>query len=184
MHRESVSNTEHIVSSTFDKPVNRRSLVKGIAGLGAGIALATTVGRVAARSTDSLIVNTAGARLHSGPGTGYSVLASLAKGTEVRYLAYGGSANGYEWHKVMVLATGKQGFIAANLLSMPGSQPGGETFTTTARRNLRAAPNTGAKVLLVMPSGAVVNALSGTANGWRHVSYKGTTGWAATSYLN
>lgn len=242
-------------SAALAAPMTRRSALRAFAG--AALLAATTVGRVAARSTDSLIVNTAGARLRSGPGTGYSIIASLAKGTEVRYLADGGSANGYRWYKVRVLATGKEGFVAASLLSAPdaenpppsdpvivgtarttvnvnlrsgpstsnsilrvvpagttvqisdtvrngyryvihdglagwiadqylgsGGQPSGETFTTTARLNLRAEPSTSAKVLLVMPSGAVVKALSGTSPGWRQVSYQGTAGWAATDYLN
>lgn len=243
--------------SAFGRPVNRRRFLKTI---GAGtVALAfgaTTLSQQAfARSTDIRIVNAEGARLRSGPGTGYSILASLAKGTEVQYLAYGGSANGYEWHKVKVVATGREGFIASVLLSMPGSdtgsdpvitgsgtttayvnlrtgpstghqvlrvvpygatvqtsatvqggfryvihnglagwmsdqyiawgsQPGEGTFTTTANLNLRAEPSTSAKVLLVMPSGSTVTALSGTASGWRQVSYNGTTGWASTDYLN
>lgn len=257
MTRQSLPPMEDIAISPLGKPLNRRRLVRGIAGLGAGIALASTLGRATARSTDSLLVNTAGARLRSGPGTGYSTIASLAKGTEVRYLADGGNANGYRWYKVKVLATGKEGFVSASLLSAPDAGPGGdpvivgsawtvaavnlrsgpstgnsvlrvvpkgakvqasnayrggfryviynglagwvadqylawspsgnptgETFTTTARLNLRAEPNSGAKVKLVIPSGATVKALAGVANGWREVSYQGTTGWASTAYLN
>ena len=242
-----------LTSST--RSVNRRSFLNSI---GAGtVALAFGAGALkdaVARSTDIRIVNTEGARLRSGPGTGYSVLASLAKGTEVRYLDYGGSANGYEWHRVKVVSSGKEGFVASVLLSAPGtnnpdpvitgsatvtdyvnlrsgpstshqvlrvvpygatvqtsdtvqggfryvvhnglagwmsdqylawgSQPGTGTFTTTDYLNLRAEPSTSAKVLLVMPSGAKVKALSGTAPGWRQVSYNGTTGWASTDYLN
>jgi mannosyl-glycoprotein endo-beta-N-acetylglucosaminidase len=244
------------LDSLLTRPFNRRSFLK-TAGAGSialvfgGTLLPTGAGAV---STDTRIVNTEGARLRSGPGTGYTILASLAKGTEVQYLAYGGSANGYEWHKVKVLASGKEGFIASVLLSMPGStgsdpviigtaktltnvnlrsgpstshqvlrvvpygasiqvsstvqggfryvihnglagwmsdqyiawgsQPGTTTFTTTANLNLRAEPSTSAKVLLVMPSGAKVTALAGTASGWRQVSYNGVTGWASTAYLN
>jgi uncharacterized protein YgiM (DUF1202 family) len=237
--------------------VTRRSFLKTAAGIGVGVALAGPalglLSPAAARSTDSLIVNTAGARLRSGPGTGYATLASLGKGTEVRYLADGGSANGYRWSKVRVLATGKEGFVAANLLSAPDGTgtpviigtmytsasvnlrsgpstsnsvlrvvpansavqasdtasngyryvihnglagwiaesylawrdaPSEGTFTTTANLNLRAEPSTAATVLAQMPSGSVVTALSGTAPGWRQVSYKGTVGWASTNYLN
>jgi len=236
---------------------SRRSILKAAAAIGAGAALAGpalgTLSPAAARSTDSLIVNTAGARLRSGPGTGYAILASLAKGTEVRYLADGGTANGYRWSKVKVLSTGKEGYVAASLLSAPdgssapviigtmytsasvnlrsgpstGHQvlrvvasgsavqasdtasngfryvihnglagwiaesylawrdaPSEGTFTTTARLNLRAQPSTAATVLAIMPSGSVVTALSGTAPGWRQVSWKGTVGWASTNYLN
>ena len=237
--------------------LSRRSVFKAAAGLGlAAVAVGPVSGllsSVTARSTDTLIVNSAGARLRSGPGTGYSVLASLAKGTEVRYLADGGYANGYRWSKVQVLATGKQGYVAASLLSAPDGSgdpviigvmyatanvnlrsgpstsntvlrvvakdsavqasdtarngfryvihnglagwisesylsfrdaPSGETFTTTARLNLRSAPSATAPVVLIMPANSVVAALAGTASGWRQVSYKGTVGWAATAYLN
>lgn len=254
------SNTEPVLATTLHKTVTRRALVKSLAGIGGAAVLVPSLGLLtpsAARSTDSLIVTTAGARLRSGPGTGYGVIASLAKGTEVRYLTDGGSANGYRWYKVRVLATGHEGFIAASLLSAPDAGPAGdpvivgsatttaavnlrsgpstghqvlrvvpkgavvkasntyrngfryvmhngvagwiadqylswspsgnptgETFTTTARLNLRAEPNTGARVKLVIPAGANVKALTGVANGWREVSYQGITGWAATSYLN
>lgn len=249
--------TESHVSSALATPMTRRSALRAFAGAGAALLATTTVMRVAARSTDSLIVNTAGTRLRSGPGTGYSVLASLAYGTEVRYLADSGSANGYRWSKVKVLATGQEGYVAASLLSAPdagtppptdpriigtarttanvnlrsgpstgnsvlrmvsagttvqisdtvqngyryvnhdglagwiadqylgsANQPSGETATTTARLNLRAEPSTSADILLVMASGSLVQLLPGTAAGWRQVSYNGTTGWAATSYLN
>lgn len=260
MIRTSLDASAAPVAGTLGKTANRRSFVKAIAGIGGAAALAPTLGLLApaaARSTDSLIVNTSGARLRSGAGTGYGVVASLAKGTEVRYLADGGTANGYRWYKVRVLATGKEGFVVASLLSAPDAGPGGdpvivgsakttaavnlrsgpstgnsvlrvvpkgaavqasntvrsgfryvihnglagwiadqylswspagnptgETFRATANLNLRAEPNTGARVKLVIPSGATVKALSGTANGWREVSYNGMSGWAATSYLN
>ncbi len=260
MDRTSLHITAENVASTLGKTVNRRSLVKSIASIGGAALLVPAIGLLspaAARSTDSLIVNTAGARLRSGAGTGYSVVASLAKGTEVRYLADGGNANGYRWYKVRVLATGKEGFVSASLLSAPDAgpvgdpvivgsahttaavnlrsgpstgnsvlrvvpkgavvqasntarsgfryvihnglagwiadqylawspagNPTGETFRATANLNLRAEPNTGARVKLVIPSGATVKALAGVANGWREVSYNGTSGWVATSYLN
>lgn len=232
------------------KRTSRRSIVRSLAV--AAIAMPILGSAVSARSTDTLIVNTSGARLRSGAGTGYGVITSLAKGTEVRYLADGGTANGYRWYKVLVLATGVQGFMAANLLSAPdggtdpviigtakttssvnlrsgpsttnsvlrvvpagttvqisstvrngfryvihdglagwiadqflgSGQPSGETFTTTARLNLRSQPSATATVLLVIPSGATVKALAGTASGWRQVSYQGTVGWASTNYLN
>ena len=245
------------IESTLGRSFNRRSFLKTVGAGAAALAVGGTMLPIgaSARSTDTRIVNTEGARLRSGPGTGYSILASLAKGTEVQYLAYGGSANGYEWHKVKVISSGKEGFIASVLLSMPdggtgsdpiitgsatttdyvnlrtgpstghqvlrvvpkgasvqtsstvqsgfryvihnglagwmsdqyiswGSQPGTSTFTTTTYLNLRAEPSTPAKILLVMPSGAKVTALSGTAPGWRQVSYNGTAGWASTNYLN
>lgn len=121
---------------------------------------------------------TAYVNLRSGPSTSNTVLRVVASGVTVQISDT--VKNGFRY----VIHDGLAGWIADQYLSQGGSQPGGETFTTTAYLNLRAEPSTSAKVLLVMPSGAVVQALSGTAPGWRQVSYKGTTGWASTNYLN
>ena len=57
-------------------------------------------------------------------------------------------------------------------------------FDTTLRRELSRSFAATLVVILTMPANAVVTALSGTAPGWRQVSYKGTVGWASTNYLN
>jgi uncharacterized protein YgiM (DUF1202 family) len=173
---------------------SRRRFLAGAAGLTA-LALAPTLGTVssaAARSTDSLIVNTAGARLRSGAGTGFGVIASLAKGTEVRYLADGGNANGYRWYKVLVLSTGKEGFVAASLLSAPDGSGGntgpfaiGASFwVKVANANMRSGAGTGYGVIKILPQGSqgVVQAGSVSANGytWYQVKVGASTGWVAT----
>jgi len=188
---DEVQNFEATVSSGLQIGVSRRSVMKGLAGLGVGAALAGPalglISPVAARSTDSLIVNTAGARLRSGPGTGYSILASLSKGTEVRYLADGGSANGYRWSKVQVLATGKQGFVAASLLSAPDGS--GDpviigTAKTTANVNLRSGPSTSNTVLKVVPTGSTVQISGQVQNGFRYVIISGLAGWISDQFLS
>lgn len=122
------SRTLSTVDRSLATPMTRRSALRAFASAGVGAAAlavggAGMVERAQARSTDSLIVNTEGARLRSGPGTSYSILTSLGRGTEVRYLADGGTANGYRWYKVRVLATGKEGFMASNLLPPPAAAP-------------------------------------------------------------
>ncbi|MDQ3654744.1 MAG: SH3 domain-containing protein [Chloroflexota bacterium] len=155
---------------------SRRRFLLGATGVAMVALTPALVTPATARSTDTRIVNTSGARLRSGPRTGYSVVASLAKGTEVRYLAYGGSANGYEWHKVMVLSSGKQGFIAASLLSVPGSSGGntggyaiGASFwAKVANANLRSGAGTSYGVIKVLPQGSQGTVIDGTvaANGY------------------
>jgi mannosyl-glycoprotein endo-beta-N-acetylglucosaminidase len=179
------------MNTALRQPVNRRRLLKmlGVGTAALVVGGAGLVERADARSTDSLIVNTEGARLRSGPGTSYSVLTSLAKGTEVRFLADGGTANGYRWYKVRVLATGKEGFMASNLLSAPGSSPGSDpvivgTATTTATVNLRSGPSTGHQVLRVVASGATVQVSSTIQSGFRYVVHNGLAGWIADQYLS
>ncbi len=117
--------------------------------------------------------------LRSGPSTSHQILDIVDQGATVTITDK--VQNGYRY---VIQHTGPAGWVIDSGLGSGSGSPTGETFTTTANLNLRAEPSTSAKVLLVMPSGATVKALSGTASGWRQVSYNGTVGWAATAYLN
>ena len=139
---------------------SRRCFLGGTAALAvASMTGLASGGSALARSSDTLIINTSSTRLRSGPGTAYGVIATLSKGTEVRYLANGGSANGYTWYKVKVLATGKEGFVASSLLSAPGTSGGDPGFppnvvVTNGPLRLRAYPGTSAPVLATLATGA------------------------------
>lgn len=119
--------------------------------------------------------------LRSGPSTGHQVLRLMGKGSKVqssdtvvngfRYVIHQGLA-GWAYDAFLTAATVDDGVYDPAYA------------TTTAALNLRAEASTSAKVLLVMPSGARVRLLDGYANGFRKVSYAGTTGWAFTAYLN
>jgi uncharacterized protein YraI len=69
------------------------------------------------------------------------------------------------------------------LKAMPAGAAAGAWLKTTARLNLRAAPSTGAKVLLVLAKGVAVKTLEVEKNGFIKVNYQGTVGWAYGEYL-
>ena len=122
---------------------------------------------------------TANVNLRSGPSMIHQVLRVVPAGTRVGTTET--IQNGFRY----VTHDGLPGWISNQYLTWDlGESPSGETFTTTANLRLRAEPNTSSGVLLVMPAGSMVKALSGTAPSFRQVSYQGTTGWAATDYLN
>lgn len=56
-------------------------------------------------------------------------------------------------------------------------------YRTTTDLNLRESPNSSAKVLLVMPAGALIEYLDEAQNGYRYVAYQGTAGWAYEDFL-
>ena len=56
-------------------------------------------------------------------------------------------------------------------------------FLTTSSLNLRAQPSSSAAIILVMPSGAAVQAIGPEQNGFLKVAYKGYQGWASKTYL-
>jgi N-acetylmuramoyl-L-alanine amidase len=173
--------------STF----TRRRFVASAAG---AVAFATATAAIvtspaSARSSDRFTVTANGLRLRSGPGTGYSVLASLSKGTEVRFLASGGSANGYDWGKFEVVATGRVGYLAFQYL-IGKAVSGPQVKVNSGPLNVRSAPGIRSSVLRTVPAGAiglVTAQMPQTKDGyvWVNVAFSshGVTGWVAKSFL-
>lgn len=122
---------------------------------------------------------TANVNLRSGPGTGYSVLQVVAKGTTVRMSDW--VENGFRY--VDVDGHGTTGWISDDYVGN-ASPSGPVSFVTTAAVNLRAQPSLSAKVLKVIPKGATVVDYDLVMSGqFRGVDYNGTTGWVSNSYL-
>ena len=146
------------------------------------------VGSGPSQPADPVVVGnartTSAVNLRSGPSTGHQVLRVVAADTWVG--VSGTVQNGFRY----VVHSGQAGWIFDQYLSWAIDGPSGEQpydpnfATTTAALNLRAEASTGAKVLAVMPANARVRLLGGYANGFRQVSYNGTTGWAYAAYLN
>jgi uncharacterized protein YgiM (DUF1202 family) len=175
------------MSTTF----TRRRFVASAAGAVAFATAASVIGTspAGARSSDRFVVTTNGLRLRSGPGTGYSVLASLSKGTEVRFLESGGRANGYDWGKFEVVSTGRVGYLAFQFLIGKAVQ-GPQVKVTAGPLRVRSAPGLGGGVLRTVPAGAigkVTTQMPQTKDGyvWVNVTFEsyGVTGWVAKSFL-
>jgi uncharacterized protein YraI len=137
----------------------------------AGLASEDPVIIGSARTTDDL-------NLRSGPGAGHQVMRVAAAGTWVE--ASDTVENGFRY----VVHEGLAGWMADRYLSWTtdGGQPAWY-LTTTAALNLREDPSTSARIYLVIPEGSDVRAGDVVANGFRQVTYKGTTGWAHTGFL-
>ena len=135
----------------------------------------------AGQPTDPVVIGTRVAttrlNLRSGPSTSNQILDVVDKGATVSITDQ--VRNGYRY---VIQHSGPAGWVIDSGLGT-GGPPGGDTRTTTARLNLRAEPSTRARVLLVMPAGATVQATHVAANGFLQVSYKGTSGWASLDYL-
>ena len=89
----------------------------GAAALALGLQALLRVSPAGATAGEFYAVATQGLRLRSGPGLRFGVLASLSKGTNVEYLAWGGMADGYDWARVRVISSGKTGFVAYTFLT-------------------------------------------------------------------
>jgi uncharacterized protein YraI len=80
---------------------------------------------------------------------------------------------------VFAVALGGRSVLAQISAEQHTSTP----YTVTANLNLRAEPSTSAKVLLVIPKGGIITLNAKESNGFYSVNYKGTNGWAHSSYI-
>jgi N-acetylmuramoyl-L-alanine amidase len=168
----------------------RRRFVATASGAALVATSAVIVARPAgARSSDRFVVTASGLRLRSGPGTSYSVLASLAKGTEVRLLDSAGKANGYDWGRFEVVSTGKVGYLAFQFVMGKGAS-GPQVKVTSGPLRVRSAPGLGSSVLRSVPAGTigkVTEQMPQTKDGyvWVNVNFSsiGVTGWVAKNFL-
>lgn len=124
-------------------------------------------------------VTTSSVNLRYGPSGSSPILAVLPKGKSVQI----GSlvTGGYRQVKV----DGEVGFIYDDYLAANDVDEGPATFKTTTAVNMREQASTSAKVIMVVPAGAVVTDYDLVlSNGFRGVEYKGKTGWISDAYLD
>ena len=130
-----------------------------------------------------------GLNLRKGPGTSYSVIRTLSKGTAVTVHS---SSNG--WSKISV--NGVEGYVSTSFLSSTNPSTNSSTSnettstpTTTmyvtpdAGLNLRKGAGTSYSVVKTLSKGTAVTVHSSN-NGWSKVSANGVEGYVSTSYLS
>ncbi len=130
---------------------------------------------------------TASVNFRKGPGTNYSSIKMLAKGTKVTVL---GLEDG--WYQVDV--SGTTGYISKAYIAMDtgssgtGTDTSGSsdtatgTGTTTGSVNLRKGPGTSNASLKLLAKGTKLTIYS-LENGWYKVSVGGTTGYVSKDYV-
>ena len=147
----------------------------------AALMLAVTGSRATpadARSCDPCpAYTTANLNLRAAPSLSAQVYLVIPNGAEVGR-ATSGDANGF----AQVTYNGVTGWASTAYLRWPDANM--STATTTANLNLRAAPSTTAKVILVIPAGSKVQLTGHGSGNYAYVIYNGTSGYAASAYLN
>ena len=172
------------VASTLGMPLNRRSMMKGLAGAGAAVLAVATIAPALAHHTEQTYTVSANANFRSGPGQHYSLLGVVYKGATFKI--NGQVQNGYAG----IIYNGKTGWVVASLVVAAGS-PGGSPTTptitgqgwTTATVNLRTGPGTSYAVLKIVPAGSVIGTSTTVQNGFRFVKAGTTSGWMSDAYI-
>ncbi len=166
------------MTDTISTRINRRSLLKALAGAGAATVAVRTVGPVFAEHTAQTYTVSANANFRSGPGTTYSILGVVYTGNQ--FQVNGQAQNGYAG----IIYNGKTGWVLASLVVAAGdsSSPvvSGIGWTTSAV-NLRSGPSTTNSVLRKVPYAAQVGTSSTITNGFRYVTHNGLAGWMSST---
>ena len=117
-----------------------------------------------------------------GPGTSYSVIKTLNKGTQVGVIS---ESNG--WSKIS--CNGTVGYISSQYLGDINSGGGQEDNTvkenkqvTASSVNFRQGPGTNYSVIRSLSRGTQVGVIS-ESNGWSKINYNGTIGYVSSQYL-
>ena len=123
-----------------------------------------------------------------GPGTSYSIITSLNKGTKVGYIS---ENNG--WAKISY--NGNIGYMSTNYLATIDSNSGGNNSESNEdstvksekqvignRVNFRKGPGTNYSVITSLNKGTKVGYIS-ESNGWAKVNYNGTIGYMSANYI-
>lgn len=134
---------------------------------------------LALKTSGTTYYTTANLNLRTGPGTGYTILVVMPKGSAVTVLSTSGG-----WSRVTY--SGKTGYASATYLSL--TPPSGTTSSlviryTTADLNLRTGPGTSYPIITMMPKGSSVEILD-TSLAWPKVRYGSAVGYASPSYLS
>ncbi len=126
----------------------------------------------------SYVEATANVNVRSGPGTGYTKLGVLARGTKVEKVGTSGS-----W--TVINYNGKQAYVSSDYLKAIGST-GTSTatgkVTATANVNVRTGPGTGYSKLGVLAQGTTVEKY-GTSGTWTIINFNGQKGYVSSTYL-
>jgi uncharacterized protein YraI len=112
---------------------------------------------------------------------------TFARGSRERAIAELRGASGARMDRRRLLrlmgGLGAAALTAGVAKAIPAGAAASSGFRVTSALNLRTEPSLQSKVILVMPAGALVYELTGMSNGFINVEYKGTAGWAHSSYL-
>ncbi len=89
---------------------------------------------------------------------------------------------GSEWCRVLNPSTGREGYMMTRYLELHDCAPYRTVKNGNSYVNLRSGSSKNTRVLLQVPSGAVVTVIS-PGSTWCRVSYSGRTGYMMTSFL-
>lgn len=130
-------------------------------------------------SGSDLRITTANLNFRTGPGTSYSIIAVIPKGTTVNVLSESGG-----WARFVY--GGRTGYSSSAYLSKISTPPPSGTIlyyrVATEDLNIRSGPGTSYSIVGVIPYNGIV-AVYSVSGTWASVMHNGIRGYSSTAYL-
>ena len=130
---------------------------------------------------ESTMYTTGNVYMRTGPGTSYSRIRVLAKGTSVTKIGSSHSDSGALWYKVKY--SGKTGYVMSAYLTQDTE---GEITMVGGNSYIRKKPSTSGKILGTMYKGDSADYIDTAYDDrdvlWYEVEYNGITGWVSSKY--
>ncbi len=140
------------------------------------------------------LTTTASVNLRKGPGTGYAVITSIAKGKTATCKGSAVDSNGNRWYKVTY--SGSAAWVYGKYVSVGSASSGGsssesstgkgKTIVATGMVNLRKGAGLGYAVLGTAAKGDTFSGKGSAVDSrgvrWYKVSYDGGTAWISSKY--
>ena len=144
-------------------------------------------GESTSTTTTKYVTPSNGLNVRKGPGTSYSKITTLSKGTEVTVYS---TSNG--WSKIK--ASGVEGYVSSEYLSSTKPSTNSTTSnesTSTATKyvtpsnglNVRKGPGTSYSKIATLSKGTEVTVYL-TSNGWSKIKANGVEGYVSSEYLS
>lgn len=142
------------------------------------VADAAETGGTASGAAADAVTNT-GVNIRSGPGTSYSIVATVGAGTAIKTT---GVTSG-NWSQVVYQGVKRWMFTAyLTIGSSSGSSTTYGQVRTTANVYLRAEGYYGATILATVPANSIVDVTGQTTDAYTQILYQGQKGWIASQY--
>ena len=131
-----------------------------------------------ATSGSKYVVTASRLNFRTGPGTGYSIITALKKGTGVTYVSYKDG-----WWQVRT-SNGTTGYVDRKYLAPASTDETGKYLVTASTLNIRKSPKTTAGIAGTVSRGTVVT-ISQLNGDWGYVSGGAEAkGWVALKYVS
>lgn len=132
-------------------------------------------------TSSSSVVTTGKANIRKGPGTSYSIVSTVAKGTTLQKIGVTGTWTIVNWNDGTAYISTSLITAGSGSTNTSGSTSS-SSMQATANVNIRSGPGTNYSIVGWLAKGATITK-TGTSGNWTRVTYNNQTAYISSAYL-